>query len=64
MPQQPRYTNNERCQAPIRSPNYRVMYLKEGKEHRTAWLSRERAQRALVVMQAKYGKQKAVIYVD
>ncbi|MGH1451289.1 MAG: hypothetical protein ACRBBM_17940 [Pseudomonadaceae bacterium] len=52
------------CQAPIGRPEC-VLYLKDGKEHRTAWFSKpEHAQRALKVMRAKYGANKAIIYLD
>lgn len=51
-------------QAPIGWPRC-VMYLKNGKEHRTAWFSKEEnAQRALEIMRAKYGAKKAIIYLD
>ena len=52
-------------QRPIASPRYRVMYLKNGKEHRSAWLYREEhAEQGLAMMQAKYGPKNAIIYVD
>ncbi|WP_445000014.1 hypothetical protein [Halomonas mongoliensis] len=50
---------------PIRAPRYRVIYLAEGQERQSPWLHRrERAQRALALMQAKYGRRNAIIYVD
>lgn len=50
-------------QAPITCPMYRVFYLKDGRERRSPWFaSRKRAQRALEVMKARYGR--AIIYVD
>ncbi|MBA1238718.1 hypothetical protein G7015_09540 [Pseudomonas kunmingensis] len=51
-------------QAPIGRPKC-VIYLKDRKEHRTAWFSsQERAQQALEIMQAKYGTKNAIIYLD
>ena len=50
---------------PIRAPRYRVIYLANGKERKSAWLyQQKRAQRALALMQAKYGRRNAIIYVD
>lgn len=52
-------------QTPISTPRYRVMYLKNGKEHRSAWLYREeQARQGLAMMSAKYGERNAIIYVD
>lgn len=52
-------------QRPIASPRYRVVYLKNGKEHRSAWLYREKhAQQGLAMMREKYGIKNAIIYVD
>lgn len=52
-------------QAPIAAPRYRVMYMREGKERRSAWLYREdHARRGLEMMRAKYGQRNAIIYVD
>ena len=52
-------------QTPISSPRYCVMYLKDGKEHCSAWLYRkEFAQQGLAMMCAKYGERNAIIYVD
>jgi hypothetical protein len=52
-------------QAPIASPRYRVLYLREGREHCSAWLyQQEHAQRGLKMMQRKYGERNAIIYVD
>lgn len=52
-------------QTPISTPRYRVMYLKNGKEHRSSWLYREEhAQQGLAMMRAKYGERNAIIYVD
>lgn len=53
-----------RNQTPIHCPQYRVIYLKEGKEKRGAWMSRERAHKAAEMMQAKYGQRNAIVYVD
>ncbi len=51
--------------APIATPRYKVIYLVNGKEKESAWLYRkEHAQRGLEMMQAKYGKKNAIIYVD
>lgn len=52
-------------QAPISAPKYRVMYLKNGREYKSAWLYREEhAVQGLAAMQAKYGNRNAIIYVD
>ncbi|ANY87630.1 MULTISPECIES: hypothetical protein [Pseudomonas] len=52
-------------QAPISAPMYCVLYLKEKRECRSPWFARrEHAQAALDLMQAKYGKGKAIVYVD
>ena len=52
-------------QMPIASPRYRVMYLKNDKEHCSAWLYREgHAEQSLAMMQAKYGVKTEIIYVD
>ena len=46
---------------PIASPRVCVMYLKNGKEHRSAWLYREKyARQGLVMTQAKYGQKNAI----
>lgn len=55
---------HNRNQAPIHAPQYCVMYLKAGKEKRTAWMSRERAHKALHIMQTKYGERNAIVYMD
>ena len=40
-----------------------VIYLKDRTEHRTAWFSnRDRAQRALAIVRARYGN--GIVYVD
>lgn len=55
----------EALQAPISAPSYKVMWLVNGKEKQSPWLyKKEHAQRALSLVQAKYGKQNAIIYVD
>lgn len=52
-------------QAPISTPMYCVLYLKNGREHQSPWLyRRDHAQAALELMQAKYGKNNAIIYRD
>lgn len=52
-------------QAPIAAPKYRVLYLKNGKEHCSSWLYRQdHARQGLEMMQAKYGERNAIIYVD
>lgn len=52
-------------QTPISTPRYRVMYLVNGCERKSAWLyNRERAQKGLRLMQAKYGERNAIIYHD
>ena len=46
---------------PIASPRVCVMYLKNGKEHRSAWLYREEyARQGLAMTQAKYGQKNAI----
>ena len=53
------------CQAPISTEKRCVMYMVNGKERRTPWFYREEiAQRALKVMQTKYGERNCLIYVD
>lgn len=52
-------------QAPIGPLRICVLYLVNGEERRTPWLhSRERAQEALCILQAKYGEGRAVLYRD
>lgn len=52
-------------QPPISAPCYRVLYLVNGRERKSAWLyTEERAERGLRMMQAKYGERNAIIYVD
>lgn len=52
-------------QMPISTPRYRVMYMANGKERRSAWLYREQnAKQGLALMRAKYGERNAIIYVD
>lgn len=52
-------------QTPIASPRYCVMYLKERKEHKTAWFYRHaHAVRALEIMQDRYGEKNAIIFMD
>lgn len=42
---------------------FRVLWLSEGKEHKSAWFySRERAHQARALMADKYGR--AIIYID
>lgn len=44
---------------------YCVLYLKDRREQATPWFStRDRAQRALCVMRARYGAASAIIYAD
>lgn len=53
------------CQAPISSEKSCVMYRVNGKEKRTPWFYREETiQRALKLMQARYGERQCGIYVD
>ncbi len=55
----------EALQAPISAPKYKVMWLAKGIEKKSPWLyQREHAQRALSLVQAKHGKQNAIILVD
>lgn len=50
-------------QAPISSPRFCVLYLRDGREKSTPWFSNGgNAQRALALMQQRYGK--AVIFRD
>ena len=67
-PQQRQRERDERRtvqQSPVASPRYSVMYLKNGKEHHSAWLYREEhARQGLAMMQAKYGQKNAILYVD
>ena len=52
-------------QAPIGPVRICVLYLVNGQERRTPWLhSRERAQTALRIMQAKYGARNVCLYRD
>lgn len=52
-------------QTPIAGPRYRVLYLKDRKEHRTAWFhSADMARRALGIIQRRYGEKNAIIYKD
>lgn len=52
-------------QAPISAPMYCVLYLKNGRERRSPWFyRRDHALTALELMQAKYGKKNAIIYLD
>jgi len=53
-----------RCQTPIHTPQYRVVYLKEGKEKRGAWMSEKRAEQAAAMMRAKYGERNVIVYMD
>ena len=44
---------------------YCVLYLKDRKELRTPWFrSYARAREALKLMQTRYGKRNAILYVD
>lgn len=47
-------------QAPV--SRYRVMYLVNGRERKSAWLNEQRAEVGLRMMQAKYGERNAIIY--
>lgn len=52
-------------QTPISTPRYRVMYLVNGRERKSAWLyDHDRAKQGLRLMQAKHGERNAIIYVD
>ncbi|WP_373190471.1 hypothetical protein [Halomonas sp.] len=53
-----------RNQTPIHAPQYCVMYLKDGKEKRGAWMNRERAHQAAAMMRAKYGERNVTVYMD
>lgn len=47
------------------STRFCVLYLKERKEHRTAWFkSRELAHVALRLIRKKYGDKNAIVYID
>lgn len=59
------HDQRNRWQAPIATPRYKVHFLKEGKEHTSPWLhSSDKAQKALKVMQDKYGARNCIIVVD
>lgn len=49
---------------PVHMPQFCVFYAKDGQEHKTAWMSRERAHQAAAMMRAKYGEQNAIVYMD
>lgn len=52
-------------QQPISTPRYRIMYLVNGRERKSAWLYNSAlAQRGLQMMRVKYGERNAIIYVD
>lgn len=52
-------------QAPISQTKLCVFYLVNGRERRSPWFYRdETAQRALRLMQAKYGQRNAILYQD
>ncbi|WP_041656147.1 hypothetical protein [Marinobacter nauticus] len=51
-------------QPPVTAPKCCVLYLENGREKRTAWMSRERAHEAATLMRAKYGERNAIVYVD
>lgn len=53
-----------RSQAPVTAPKCCVLYLENGREKRTAWMSREQAHKALAIMKAKYGERNAIVYLD
>lgn len=62
------HTRRSPYHVPILGPEgrFRVIYLAGREERRrTAWFSsRPRAEAALVVLQRKYGRRNAIIYVD
>jgi hypothetical protein len=59
------HDQRNRWQAPIAAPRYIVHFLKEGKEHTTPWFhSSDKAQKALKLMQDKYGARNCIIVVD
>ena len=52
-------------QTPISPRMYCVLYLKNGREHQSPRFSRrDHALTALELMQAKYGQNNAMIYLD
>jgi len=52
-------------QTPIAAPKYRVIYLANGRERLSPWLyKQELANKALGMMQSKYGPRSAIIFVD
>jgi hypothetical protein len=54
-----------RWQAPIAAPRYKVHYLKNGREHTSPWLhSSDKADKALMLMQKKYGVRNCIFVVD
>ena len=47
------------------STRYCVLYLKEHREHRTAWFkSRERVNIAFNLLKQKYGEKNVIVYMD
>lgn len=54
----------QRNQTPIHAPQYCVLYLKDGKEERGPWMSKERAHEAAAMMRAKYGERNVTVYMD
>lgn len=52
-------------QSPISSTKFRIFYSKNQIEHKSPWFYRaEHAQKALGILKAKYGEDKAIIYRD
>lgn len=53
------------AQAPIAAPIYRVLYLKDGREHASPrFYSRDHAKAAQRLMQTKYGERNVVLFID
>lgn len=63
IPNPPKPSRN-RQGPPIHAPQYCVLYAKDGVERKSAWMSRERAHKALQIMRAKYGERNAICYMD
>lgn len=57
-------TQSDRRQAPGNAPRFCVLYLKQGQEKRSPWMTQKRAHKAATLMQAKYGERNAIVYVD
>lgn len=57
-------TQPDRSQAPGNTPRFCVLYLKQGQEKRSPWMTQKRANEAAALMRAKYGERNAIVYRD